>query len=555
MRLEHLAIMKPIAFLLLVLLVDHLTAQEPDWLWARNGIGDSHDYTNAITTDASGNVFLAGYFGSDSITFGNFTLQNSTPGESDLFLVKYDPAGTVLWAYSTGSTWDDEVDAIATDALGNVYITGNFYSPTLTFGTTTLTNAGNVGDIFVAKFSPDGDVLMALRDGGPGLEIPHGIAVDDLGSIVVTGRFSSNSVTFGTTTLLLAGSMDVFVVKYGSEGAVLWAKGAGGGSNDEAEAVAIDSNGDIIVTGYYTQQSTFGTFILPNPGLANVFIAKCDGADGTFEWVKWFASDGVEEPNAVALDAQDNIYVAGHFQTDSITFGSTTLYSTGSDNGFVARFDDDGDPIWAHGLNARARAEGIVVSNNAVYACGTFHENGYTYGSSSLDVEGTADLYVLKSDLNGNAQWVVKQTSEGESSELATCLAADVTGHIVLGGNFNSDVVNFGAVELVVSDGWDPFVIRMGDPDVGIADEQARDGISIHPNPGSGMITIEGLAGMRTIEVCDGLGALQLLTNVPAMQQRIVLQLPALAPGLYHLRLSNGSRTVLKKFVVDGAVR
>lgn len=545
--------MRPIIVLLVLRVtfaIDHVVAQDPDWLWARSGIGDGHDYANAVTTDPAGNVFLAGYFGSDSITFGNITLLNSTPGESDLFLVKYDPAGTALWAYATGGTLDDEVDAIATDDLGNVYITGNFYSPTLTFGTTTLTNAGNVGDIFVAKFGPDGDVLMALRDGGPALEIPHAIAVDDLGNIVVAGRFSSNSITFGTTTLLQAGSMDVFVVKYDSEGAVLWAKGAGGGSNDEGEALAIDPNGDIIVAGYYTQQATFGTFILPNPGSANVFIAKCDGTDGTFDWAKGFASNGVEEAWAVDLDAQNNIYIAGHFQTDSLSFGSTTLYSTGFDNGFIARFDDDGDPIWAHGLNARARAEGIVVANGAVYACGTFHENGFSYGLSLLDVEGTADLYLLKSDLNGNAQWVVKQTSGGESGELATCLAADITGHIVLGGQFSSDDVSFGSTQLILSDGWDPFVIRMGDPDVGIQDALIDDPITLFPNPASGSFTLQVPADAGSIEIFDALGALRHRMNLRDRGSMVEVHVPQLGAGSYHVRITSGAYRVAKVLLI-----
>ena len=539
----------PLLLLLFVLISARAIAQTPEWLWARSGVGEEYDQSNAVTTDPSGNVIVVGYFASDSIAFGPITVYNNTPGFDDLFIVKYDPAGTVLWAHSAGGNFDDKGSAVATDADGNVYMTGYFYSSTIIVGTYTFTNAGAVGDILIVKYDPAGNVLWATREGAAGLEIPFAIVVDDNDNFIVAGRFSSNAVTFGTTTLLQAGSMDVFVVKYSPAGSVLWAQGAGGGSNDEAYALAVDADGDIIVAGYFTQEADFGAITLPNPGLANIFLAQCDGATGTFLWAKATASDGDERALAIALDASDNIYAAGFFQSDSLVFGSTTLYSTAIDNGYVARYDNDGDPVWAQGLNGRSKAQGIAVANNAVYTCGVFRDDSLNYGPDVLQIEGASDLFLLKSDLNGNAQWAAKQTADGESGESATAMAADAFGNLVLAGLFDSDVTTFGVAQLTNSNGYDMFVIKTGDPDVGMADASAADAVLLSPNPGTGSFFIEGLSRAGRIEICNAMGAVVFTTNVAA-QQRVELNVPMLSSGLYHVRVIAHGQLIVRKLVI-----
>lgn len=526
------------------------TAAQVQWDWARSGVGLGYDLALAVATDPTGHVVVAGHYTSDSIAFGSITLQNHTPGDDDLFVVKYDPAGNVVWARSAGGALDDKAAAVTTDAAGNVYMTGYFYSPSITFGSFTLLNAGNVGDVCMVKYDPDGNVLWARREGGAALEIPFSIVVDDQQNMIVAGRWSSNSMTIGSTTLVQAGSMDVFVVKYGAAGDVLWATSAGGGSNDEAYTLAVDSNSDIIVAGYYTQESTFGSYTLANPGLANIFLAKCDGTTGSFLWATSTASDGDERPLAMDLDPQDNIYVAGFFQSDSLVFGNTTLYSVATDNGFLARYTSDGLPVWAQGLDGDSRARGIVVANNAVYACGDLHEDTLHYATDALVVQGGADLFVLKSDLDGNAQWAVKQTSGGDSGELAHSLAADANGHLVVAGGFDSDDVTFGTTQLTVSDGYDMFVAHMGLTDVGMADAPVPEAGVLYPNPGTGSFILEGLQGLSTVEVLNSSGIVVHSARLRPAEGRIAVQLSNMPAGHYLVRATGDANAVVKRLVV-----
>lgn len=522
------------------------TAQTPNWLWARSGVGLEYDQASAVACDPYGFVVAVGYFASDSITFGNTTLYNNTPGFDDMFVVKYDAAGTVIWAHGIGGDFDDKAYSVAVDGGGDILLAGSFASTTITVGPYTFTNAGSPGDILLVKYDANGNVLWATREGGPALEIPYAVTFDDPGNFIVAGRFSSNSITFGTTTLLQAGSMDVFVVKYDEAGNVLWATGAGGGSNDEAYALAVRSDGDIIVGGYYTQDADFGPFTLANNGLANIFLARCDATTGAFDWAQGYSTDGDERALSIALDGSDNIYAAGFFQGDSLVIGSTTLYSTSFDNGYIARFDEAGDAVWAQGINGRSKAQGITVHNNALFACGVFRDPTLDYGSTTLLINGSSDLFLLKSDLGGNPQWIAKQTSDGEGGESALAIAPHPVGSLAIAGNFNSDVTTFGPDQLVNSDGYDAFVILTGDA-VGINGSMAaNDPLAIRPNPAAGPVTIEVPAGARSVEVFDGAGCMVWSMGVMSARRTLSVELPELAPGLYQVRVAGEGRWVGK---------
>lgn len=133
----------------------------------------------------------------------------------------------MLWAKSAGGTSIEGAQGISTDETGNVLITGYFASTSITFGTTTLTNAMGI-DIFVVKYDALGNVLWAKSAGGISSDFGVSIANDVSGNIFVTGFFNSPSINFGTTTLINKGESDVFVVKYDEKGNVMWVKSSGG---------------------------------------------------------------------------------------------------------------------------------------------------------------------------------------------------------------------------------------------------------------------------------------------------------------------------------------
>ena len=192
-------------------------AQSPNYLWAKSAGGTSSDWGKSVATDASGNVFVCGVFESLSITFGSYTLTNASASSGDIFLVKYDASGNVIWAKSAGGTDDDYGYSVATDASGNTFVTGRFHSPSITFGSYTLTNASaGSGDIFLVKYDASGNVIWAKSTGGTTEDKSSSVATDARGNCFVTGGFWSSSITFGSYTLnnASAGKGDIFLAKF-----------------------------------------------------------------------------------------------------------------------------------------------------------------------------------------------------------------------------------------------------------------------------------------------------------------------------------------------------
>src|SRR5205085_3793311 len=132
-------------------------------IWARSATGDSSDLGYGIATDASSNVFVTGFYSSPTLQFDSITLTNSA--NLDVFLAKLDSGGNVLWAKSGSGNYVDEGMSVAADPWGNVYLTGNFMSFSITFDNVTLFQGGTC-DFFLVKYDASGNVLWAKSKGG-----------------------------------------------------------------------------------------------------------------------------------------------------------------------------------------------------------------------------------------------------------------------------------------------------------------------------------------------------------------------------------------------------
>jgi hypothetical protein len=195
-------------------------------VWAKRAGGTGNDIGQNISIDAAGNSYITGYFASSSIVFGS-TPFLANVGGNDIYIAKYDPSGNALWAKSVGGSLNETGLGIGTDAGGNIYATGYYQSSSLTFGSTTLTNSGS-DDYFIVKYNPAGNVIWAKGASGASNDIGYNLKVDAANNIHVVGTFNSSSVTFGSSTISLNSFDDIFILKYDSTGIVLWAKSAGG---------------------------------------------------------------------------------------------------------------------------------------------------------------------------------------------------------------------------------------------------------------------------------------------------------------------------------------
>ena len=183
-----------------------------------------------------------------------------------------------FWAKKAGGTSYDNGLSIAIDANENSYVTG-YFSGSATFGTTTLTSSSEYySDIFVAKLDNNSNWLWVKQAGGTNWDYGYGIAVNANGNSYVTGYFYGSAI-FGTTTLTSSGDKDIFVAKMDSSGNWLWAKQAGGTSNDIGIGIDVDDNGNSYITGGFIDIATFGTTTLTSSGYYDIFVAKLGEAN------------------------------------------------------------------------------------------------------------------------------------------------------------------------------------------------------------------------------------------------------------------------------------
>jgi len=310
--------------------------------------------------------------------------------------------GDWLWAKQAGGTSEEAGYSIAVDVNGNSYVTG-YFEESATFGTTTLTSSGE-WDIFIAKLDSNGNWLWAKQAGGADWDEGFGIAVDANGNCYVTGYFGS-SATFGTITLTSSGYSDIFISKLDSNGNWLWAKQAGGTSEDFGYSIAVDTNGNSYVTGYFEYSANFGTTTLTTSEYADIFVAKL-GSNGNWLWAKKAGGTNYDWCNSIAVDTNGNSYVTGDFR-GSATFGTTTLTSSGDYDIFVAQLDSFGNWLWANqagGTEGNGGNSIAVDVNGNSYVTGNFSGSA-TFGNTTLTSSGNDDIFVAKLDSNGNWLW------------------------------------------------------------------------------------------------------------------------------------------------------
>jgi len=188
-------------------------------LWAVSGGGTSDDHLTGVAVDGANAVVAAGYFYSDSATFGGveLTKNNNAGNYNDAVLWKLNAEGTTLWAVRGDGTGADHLNCVAVDGAGGVVAGGYFVGSTATFGSVSLTNAGSAAHPVMWRVSAEGTTLSAVYwDGTSNGGIPdqlNGVTVDSANAVVAVGSFSSNPATFQGELVYTAGGEDAVVWK------------------------------------------------------------------------------------------------------------------------------------------------------------------------------------------------------------------------------------------------------------------------------------------------------------------------------------------------------
>lgn len=448
---------------------------EPDFLWAKHIGGGGNDECLAVAADSSGNTYAAGYF-SGTTDFGGTNLTSS--GGEDIFVSKFDAAQNLVWLRQIGGTNHDRANALALDNAGNVIVAGQF-SATADFGGTNLTSFGS-NDVFLAKFDSTGALLWARQAGSTNADVANSLAVSTNGDIALAGSFQRiatfDGISLTNKSLANAPSSDVFVARYSADGQLLWAKGAGGTSEDRARSVAFDGAGNILVAGGFNTSIVFDTGSITSTRKSfEIFVAKY-GATGSVFWARspgtsatdttMFAYD--DEATALAVEPGGSFFLTGYFQSTGI-FGTNTVISasTNAPDVFLAKYDDQGTVIWTRIAGGLAVDSGLALAadnSGDVLLAGTFSGPAQFGGKTMTGIDG-ADAFAVMYDATGTL--VKARQLGGMGDDAALAAVYDGRGNLVLGG-FHTGPAAAGVTPMPGAGGRDAFMAKLSlyDPDL-----------------------------------------------------------------------------------------
>ena len=271
--------------------------------------------TSSSTPSSTNNVLACGYF-QGTATFYN---SDGSPGatltataSTDGFIVKYNSSGDVTWATKISGSSSDTVYGIAIDSENNILVSGTINGDAIFYnsdGSSGATLTATDNDAFIAKYDSSGNVTWATKIGGSSTDAGYGIAIDSSNNVLATGYFNGTATFYNSDgspgATLTATNDDGFIVKYDSSGNVTWVTKIGGSSNDNGVGIAIDSENNVLATGYfdgaaifYNSDGSSGATLTATS--TDGFIVKYDSS-GTVTWATQMGGSSADVGNGIAV--------------------------------------------------------------------------------------------------------------------------------------------------------------------------------------------------------------------------------------------------------------
>jgi len=393
------------------------------WYWTSQADSSNSQTASQVAVDRKNNPVYTGYCNGTRMAFGNIGIDIT--GSQDDFLAKYNSQGVPLWARAAKALNVSSYTygmSVATDQ-NNAVIEAGYFSDSIAFASYHLHSNGFNDNSYIVKYDANGNVLWATcpraTKSSNCENLAYTIAADKQNNILVTGYFEDTAI-FGNDTLLAANTINMFLVKYNSVGSVIWARTAtlsGASPSAYGLSVATDDSCNVYVGGNISGTVAFGS-TPPLTGSGNVYLAKYDST-GKAKWaLNTNATPGSEYPTPVVVDRSNNVYIGAQFNNISLTFGHSTVTDGASpcSNSLIAKYDPNGNPLWAACADYISNAEVCVIieSSAATDRCNNVYWSGLcsdSFGVGNVKVtipggninQSTPFAYVIQLDSNGNA--------------------------------------------------------------------------------------------------------------------------------------------------------
>ncbi|MBP7496827.1 MAG: T9SS type A sorting domain-containing protein [Bacteroidales bacterium] len=547
-------------FLLSFITYNSSLAQAPAWLSVKHF---QNATLNNCKTDKDGNLYACGSF-SGTIQFDTIVLKAYGGNSYMFIVKFSPTGKTIWARTTEFNSGASLARAIAINLDGNIYVTGQFNYPDCQFGNYKLIVKDYMqADVFIVKYNKDGEVIWASSVGGAcGYTDAFAATADSKGDLYIAGYFQAQYVLLDTIRLNKAstacGSIGqaLFIAKYSADGKALWAKNTGGNDDlDWAHGVAVDKKDNVFLTGYFgADYISFDTITLTKTKGEQLYIAKFNSKGKTL----WAKTENTNS-NAIyaATDSKDNCYIIGILSTELI-FGKDTLDSKTNFNACVLKYDSGGNRIWGRAASQNAAIAGYSVTIDSldnVYIGGWFNKQPFAYDTVTVPCD--KGLFITKYDSSGNFNWVKCVETDG----FIRSLHCDYFGNIYLAGQF-TDTVNFDTIK-IAQKGISKFIAKLAPSLITTIKNtpESKTDLLLYPNPCTEELTInvshfKNVKHLITVYDIHGKAIYQTQSLYNAQTQTsknaqttITINTRSFSPGLYLIRIQSPNSTTTRKFI------
>ncbi len=336
------------------------------------------------------------------------------------------------------SGWELPADMISDDE-GNFYIAGSF-SEKMSLGIQMLESIGKY-DIFLAKFSPDMQLIWAKNIGGLEDDNAYSLLFSD-NKLYLAGSFRKQiDFNNGAISLKGKGLTDVFLAQMDGNGQIKWAKAFSSSAPAQKAFLQADSTGNVWIAGTYTKPIEAGGMLISNGDKKGIYLAGFNAAGGLLQG-SHFSSNAEISLNGFSMDKKDNFYFAGSF-TENIEILGQSLNSNGKSDGFVAKLNNEVKLQW---LKNPGGAYDDEIKGLDLDAKGNAYAVGEFKYSIELDKTYTApqntDAFIIKYSPDGKLCWSNQLGTNGESYNTATQIEMATNGKFYVSGAFKGKIQN-----------------------------------------------------------------------------------------------------------------
>lgn len=440
-------------------------ASSPDeWAWAKRfgGVATNDLARDVVYDPVDQVIYVTGYF-TGTIDFGGgITLSSMNVNNHNGFIVKMNLDGTAIWASRIGSSGYAWTTCLALDNNRDLLVSGGYFGTTYFDGALTLNGTG-LYTFFAAKISKD-KVWQWTKtmQSGDGASTSEGICVDSNNNAYICCNWNG-TLTINGISQVSSGNNALGVAKINASGTWSWFikfDGPGGPGTEVSPTITCDSADNLVVTGYFTNPMTFGSYSVTSTGGVDIYVAKLN-TSGTWLWAKNAGSTSEDHGLSVVTDPSNNIYVSGKFY-GTATFSGIGATSSGYWDGFVLKMDSNGLGIWVATCGSVSSGTERIIKirlddEGNIYAIGEFVATA-TFGSKQLVAAGgTSDVFVAK--LSPAGVWLSAFAAGGTAADYSSSLCVCGNNQIVAVGAFDGNM-NFGSVALTSSGTRDIYVAK-----------------------------------------------------------------------------------------------